>query len=583
MILLVFVPLAMNAQIKKAMKRVSVHDPSIVWQPNGECWFIFGSHRAAARSNDLMNWTSINVPWANATTNNAQNRFAFTTNQTTTVPKGGADVEFGNFDALAYSAAYADGYSIDGNMWAPDVIWNEKMQKWCMYLSINGPRWNSSIILLTSASISGPYRYQGPVIFSGFNVSDNADVSYKKTDLEIVLGPQSSLPARYNRGGSWGNYWPHCIDPCVFYDEEGQLWMSYGSWSGGIWILKLNDENGLRDYDATYLVAGSNQNVSSDPYFGKKIGGGWYVSGEASYIEHIGNYYYMFITYGGLEQKGGYQMRVFRSQNPDGPYTDVKGASAIFNSYKLNFGPNSDNRGENIFGAYGSWGYMSDGERSQGHNSIVAADDGRTYLVYHTRFQNGGEGHQVRVHQCFLNRDGWLCAAPFEYTGEETTDADIAQKNIFSHDYVVGDYKLLIHRYGLNHESKALSTPVDISLNADGTVSGTYTGLWNLEEGTCYMTLNANYTVYKGVLVMQTMEPGSQRAVAFTGVSNTGVTAWAYKEVNEEPDGIVDVVYRDRGAAAGAVYDLQGRKAGHDASQLAPGVYIVDGKKILKK
>ncbi len=583
MILLVFVPLAMNAQIKKAMKRVSVHDPSIVWQPNGECWFIFGSHRAAARSNDLMNWTSINVPWANATTNNAQNRFAFTTNQTTTVPKGGADVEFGNFDALAYSAAYGDGYSIDGNMWAPDVIWNEKMQKWCMYLSINGPRWNSSIILLTSASISGPYRYQGPVIFSGFNVSDNADVSYKKTDLEIVLGPQSSLPARYNRGGSWGNYWPHCIDPCVFYDEEGQLWMSYGSWSGGIWILKLNEENGLRDYDATYLVAGSNQNVSSDPYFGKKIGGGWYVSGEASYIEHIGNYYYMFITYGGLEQKGGYQMRVFRSQNPDGPYTDVKGASAIFNSYKLNFGPNSDNRGENIFGAYGSWGYMSDGERSQGHNSIVAADDGRTYLVYHTRFQNGGEGHQVRVHQCFLNKDGWLCAAPFEYTGEETTDADIAQKNIFSHDYVVGDYKLLIHRYGLNHESKALSTPVDISLNADGTVSGTYTGLWNLEEGTCYMTLNANYTVYKGVLVMQTMEPGSQRAVAFTGVSNTGVTAWAYKEVNEEPDGIVDVVYRDRGAAAGAVYDLQGRKAGHDASQLAPGVYIVDGKKILKK
>ncbi len=583
MILLVFVPLAMNAQIKKAMKRVSVHDPSIVWQPNGEYWFIFGSHRAAARSNDLMNWTSINVPWANATTNNAQNRFAFTTNQTTTVPKGGNDVAFGNFDAQAYSAAYADGYSIDGNMWAPDVIWNKKMQKWCMYLSINGPRWNSSIILLTSSSISGPYRYQGPVIFSGFNVSDNTEVSYKKTDLEIVLGPQNSLPARYNRGGNWGNYWPHCIDPCVFYDEEGQLWMSYGSWSGGIWILKLNEENGLRDYDATYLVAGSNQNVSSDPYFGKKIGGGWYVSGEASYIEHIGNYYYMFITYGGLEQKGGYQMRVFRSQNPDGPYTDVKGASAIFNSYKLNFGPNSDNRGENIFGAYGSWGYMSDGERSQGHNSIVAADDGRTYLVYHTRFQNGGEGHQVRVHQCFLNKDGWLCAAPFEYTGEETTDADIAQKNIFSHDYVVGDYKLLIHRYGLNHESKALSTPVDISLNADGTVSGTYTGLWSMEEGTCYMTLNANYTVYKGVLVMQTMEPGSQWAVAFTGVSNTGVTAWAYKEVNEEPDGIVDVVYRDRGAAAGAVYDLQGRKAGHDTSQLAPGVYIVDGKKILKK
>ena len=96
----------MNAQIKRAMKRVSVHDPSIVWQPNGECWYIFGSHRAAARSYDLQAWTSINVPWANATTNNAQNKFAFTTNQTTSVPKGGENVTFGNFDALAYSSAY---------------------------------------------------------------------------------------------------------------------------------------------------------------------------------------------------------------------------------------------------------------------------------------------------------------------------------------------------------------------------------------------------------------------------------------------------------------------------------------------
>ncbi len=576
----------MNAQIKRAMKRVSVHDPSIVWQPNGECWYIFGSHRAAARSYDLQAWTSINVPWANATTNNAQNKFAFTTNQTTSVPKGGENVTFGNFDALAYSSAYGEGYNIDGNMWAPDVIWNEKMQKWCMYLSINGPKWNSSIILLTSASIQGPYRYQGPVVFSGFNVSNNEAVSYHKTDLELVLGEQSTLPARYNRGGNWGNYWPHCIDPCVFYDEEGQLWMSYGSWSGGIWMLRLNDENGLRDYDAAYPVAGSNQNVSSDPYFGKKIGGGWYVSGEASYIEHIGNYYYLFITNGGLEQKGGYQMRVFRSQNPDGPYVDVKGTNAIYNNYVLNYGPNSDNRGENIFGAYGSWGYMSDGERSQGHNSIVAAPDGRTYLVYHTRFQNGGEGHQVRVHQVFLNKDGWLCAAPFEYTGETTTDEDIAQKSIFSTDYIVGDYKFMVHRYGLNHESKALSTPVDITLNANGSVSGTYSGLWSVEDGTCYMTLSANYVAYKGVLVMQTLEPTSKRAVAFTGVSNTGVTAWAYKEVSEEPDGIVDVVYGKKDASEGPVYDLQGRCVSRDskrASQLPPGLYIIDGKKRLIK
>lgn len=90
---------------------------------------------------------------------------------------------------------------------------------------------------------------------------------------------------------------------------------------------------GLRNYDVTYA-----ESETSDPYFGKKIAGGHYVSGEASYIEYIGGYYFLFMTYGGLEAAGGYQMRVFRSLSPDGPYVDSKGSSAIYNSYQLNFG-----------------------------------------------------------------------------------------------------------------------------------------------------------------------------------------------------------------------------------------------------
>ena len=573
---------ALMAQGTVTMKRVSVHDPSIVWLSQNNYWYIFGSHRASARSKDLMSWTSFKAPWATASNNNASNKTAFTTNQTTTVTIGGVEKTFGNFDVHAYSSAYANGYNIDGNMWAPDVIWNEKMQKWCMYLSINGPKWNSSIILLTSASIEGPYRYQGPVVFSGFNVSNNAAVSYKNTDLELVIGEQTSLPARYNRGEQWGNYLPHCIDPCVFYDEEGQLWMSYGSWSGGIFILQLNEENGLRDYDVTYQLTGSGQNITCDPYFGKKIAGGCYVSGEASYIEHIGDYYYLFVTNGGLEASGGYQMRVFRSQNPDGPYTDTKGTNAIYTSYKMNYGPGGDTRGENIFGAYGDWGFMSDGERSQGHNSIIAAEDGRTYLVYHTRFQNGGEGHQVRVHQVFLNKDGWLCAAPFEYTGETLTDADLATEALFSKDYIAGDYKFLLHRYGLNHTNKELAKPVDITLNANGTISGQYNGTWELEEGTCYATITASNVTYKGVMVMQMMEPKKQQAICFTGVSNGGSTAWAYKMVDTLPDGIMEVRDSHPQTTRHGVYDLSGRKMCDKLSEnhpLCPGIYVINGQK----
>ena len=75
---------------------------------------------------------------------------------------GGREVVFGNFDAYDWVSAYGDGYNIDGNLWAPDIIYNETMKKWCMYMSLNGPNHNSVIVLLTADKIDGTYIYQGP-------------------------------------------------------------------------------------------------------------------------------------------------------------------------------------------------------------------------------------------------------------------------------------------------------------------------------------------------------------------------------------------------------------------------------------
>ena len=511
-----------------ALKRVSVHDPSVVFDQASSTYYIFGSHRAAAKSTNMMSWEAFTAPWATATSTNAANADAFTTPEVTKVKKGGKEYDL-NFNAFAWSARGSEGYNVDGMMWAPDVIYNKKLGKWCMYLSINGDFWYSSIIMLTADNIAGPYRYQAPVVISGFRSGD----SYKSTDLEIVLGEQASLPSRYAPSDNYGNHWPNCIDPCVFYDETGKLWMSYGSWSGGIFMLELDEATGLRNYDVTYA-----ESETSDPYFGKKIAGGHYVSGEASYIEYIGGYYFLFMTYGGLEAAGGYQMRVFRSLSPDGPYVDSKGSSAIYNSYQLNFGPtaNDGNRGVNILGAYSKWGNLltggaeaASGERAQGHNSIIAAPDGRTYLVYHTRFQNWGEGHQVRVHQVYQNEEGWLVAAPFEYTGEGVKSAGIAAAQKVATADIPGNYKLLAHRYGLDQTKMEYAVPVDIKLNADGTITGAVEGTWKIKTGTSYITIQLGAD-YKGVMVPQTLEPTDTKAPSFTALdSQTGVTIWGYK------------------------------------------------------
>ena len=537
-------------------KRVSVHDPSVVYDSinSPHRYYIIGSHRAVAYSTDMQNWTGATESFAKvnddgstttvSTTGNVMEsnlKKVFAVHRTKTIMKGGEEVAFGNYDATDWCCAIPGdnnaAWNVNGNMWAPDMVWNSVMQKWCQYLSLNGNAWNSVIVLLTSDKLTGPWVYEGPVVYSGFRSPTDERVSWKKTDLELVIGEQASLPSRYNHptnanGQMWGDWWPNNIDPCVFYDEEGELWIAYGSWSGGIWMLKLNKENGLRDYDVTYTsdYPSKGKQCTSDPYFGKRIAGGCYVSGEGPYIEHIGKYYYLFMSYGGFAPDGGYEMRVFRSEKPDGPYKDATGRSAQFTSWVLNYGAsNADKRGEKIMGAYNYWGFQTVGECAQGHNSIIAADDGRTYLVYHTKFNNGTYEHQVRVHQVFLNKDGWLVAAPFEYNGEELTDIDMSQPVSFTTADLVGTYDILIHKYSMNHESMEEVTPVQVKLTEDGKVSGKYTGTWQIEEGTSYLTIRMGGVNYYGVIFEEEMDQKNLHAISFSGCSPSGINVWGYK------------------------------------------------------
>lgn len=521
----------------------SVHDPSVVYDNKGS-FYIFGSHNGIARTTDLKNWTGVSnsnlygTQSSNGTVTATSYNDAFHTNMTknVTVLINGVEteVDFGNFDAAAWSCAIDQNglaWSVAGNMWAPDIIYNKAMKKWSLYLSLNGPRWNSNIILLTANSIEGPYVYQGPVVYTGFRNTTDTRISWKHTDLELVLGTQTTLPSRYNLGEGWGNYMPHAIDPCVFYDDKGQLWMSYGSWSGGIFMLKLNAENGLRDYTATYpYKADGSGHPLSDPYFGTQIAGGYYVSGEGSYIQHIGDYYYLFITYGGLEAAKGYTMRTFFSKNPDGPYVDNSGESAIFNRYILNFGLNDgSNRGNLLVGAYGNWSFDKNGEVAQGHNSAIIDDKGRAFLVYHTRFDTGNEWFQNRVHQLFTSENGWLLSAPMEFNGETINNDSIMSGCQFTAEQIAGDYSMLIHKFGLNNEALAIATPSTVTLTDDGKIIGTYKGTWKMTEGTGYITFSIGVTTYRGIVVKQTINGSTLQAIGITGASQNGQMAWAYK------------------------------------------------------
>lgn len=530
-------------------KRVTCHDPSIViddvTHPSSPTYYIYGSHLGRGKTTTDLNYQSWTVFKTGEENEGIENSLfanlqgalvnysdAYANHAVTEVKNyQGETVKFGNFDAHGWQFS---GETVKGNQWAPDIIYNKTMKKWCMYMSLNGNHWGSSIVCFTSDDIEGPWVYQGPVVFSGFqgtyaHNSFAAADDWKYTDFAIATG-ETSLPTRYKTSSSWGTYWPNCIDPCVFYDDDDNLWMSYGSWSGGIFMIRLDKSNGLRDYtyQFPYEVNGkaatpgaANANTTSDPYFGKKIAGGYYVSGEASYIQKIDNYYFLFMSYGGLTSDGGYQMRVFRSSHPDGPYVDCHGTSAIFNSYKMNYSSTTtDNRGVLLFGGY-KWDAMSGAEIAQGHNSAFIDKQGRAFVVYHTRFSNGGEGHEVRVHQLFLNDEGWLMAAPFEFDGESITNEQIASKASIADAEIAGDYQLIRHQYGQNTKAKAYESPVNITLHGDGTITGAQTGSWERMAGTDYIHLTIAGVVYRGVLVRQTIDYTNIPAIAISALSSS--------------------------------------------------------------
>ena len=546
-------------------KRVVCHDPSIVidniTNPASPTYYIYGSHLGRGKTTAAENyqeWTVFKAGEENATATNSlfcnlsgnliNYSDAYATHAVTSVKDhAGKTVTFGNFDAHGWQKK---GSTVKGMQWAPDVIYNKTMKKWCMYMSLNGDNWASSIVCFTSDNVEGPWKYQGPVVFSGFlgkyahNGYAAAD-DWKNTDFAIATG-ETSLPERYNVGDKWGSFWPNCIDPCVFYDDQDNLWMSYGSWSGGIFLLRLDKSNGLRDYTYTYpyevngkaaTSTAASANTTSDPYFGKKIAGGYYVSGEASYVEKIGSHYFLFMSYGGLVSTGGYQMRVFRSDNPEGPYVDCNGTSAVFNRYLMNYSATAvDNRGVLLFGGY-KWDPMSGAEIAQGHNSAFTDKEGRSFVVYHSRFTNKGEGHEVRVHQLFLNDEGWIMAAPFEFDGETITNNDIATKASIADTEIAGDYQFLRHEYGQNTEAKAYETPVNIRLNADGTISGAENGTWERTAGTDYIALTIDDVVYRGVLVRQTIDYTNIPAIAIAALSSSsGSTTLGQKSYTKQQE-----------------------------------------------
>jgi len=398
---------------------ISVHDPSIFKDHKTGKYYVFGSHLAQAVSDDMITWKNLGVQGYNNSSVYGKLETALA----------------GSFEWAGYDDSDCKGGFA---VWAPEIIYNEFYEwedgdkgAYMLYYSASSTYCRSCIGYAVSKNVESGYEYVDTIIYSGFTSNeayDNNSVKNKyvgNTNVFDVYGVDDISEIRssyFNRTNYNTSLFPNAIDASLFFDEDGRLWMVYGSWSGGIWILEMDKTTGQPIHDEENS---DDEHNFTDKYFGKRIAYGYGVSGEGPYIRYDSStgYYYLFVTLAGLASDGGYNMRLFRAENPEGPYVDAAGNTATEMK-------NRDNTtvGVKVMGGY-DFPSLKTGYLSPGHNSFYM-EDGKYFLVYHTRFQDRGEAHQVRIHQMLLNEDGWLCALPFQYKGEAVSATGMMSRTL---------------------------------------------------------------------------------------------------------------------------------------------------------
>ncbi len=466
-----------------------IHDPSVV--KSGDTYYIFGSHLGAAKSTDLINWDVFSSLSAN--------------------DKVDESPLFNTYSSeISEGIEWSDGFK--GN-WAADVIKAPNGKFWFYYNHCaqteadNGGCWNRSYLGLAEAdSVEGPYVNKGIFLRSGYRGVEVDTDGNSETPPDTVFPEMETYPLDNGQKTWLGAVDPNVIDPAAFFDKNGGLWMVYGSYSGGIFILEMDSNTGKPKAGQGY---------------GKRLVGGDFRAIEGAFVMYspVADYYYLFYSVAGFNVNDGYNIRIARSKTPAGPYLDPAGVDIATIGGTLEIGGKllggfefTETLGETD----PSWGYQS-----PGHNSAYYDDATKRHLlITHTRFPASStayptvpEAHAVRTHEMFVNKEGWLVVSPERFV-------PLSGDNLVDVDEVAGHYKFVNQGLGVNKSAIKSSY---LTLNSNRTVTGAETGSWTI-QGDDSIKLTLESGTYFGVLKWQ-WDNGLKKLVpVFTAMARDGAS-----------------------------------------------------------
>ncbi len=243
-----------------------------------------------------------------------------------------------------------------GHTWAPDIIYHKG--RYHLFYSCSTFGKNTSAIGHASRTTLDPA----------------SDEPWKDTGAVIVSHERDNYNA---------------IDPNIVIDDEGHPWMTFGSFWGGIQLVRLTDDmTSTLKPERLYTICTRKFDGPSSlpPHAANAV--------EAPFIFRHAGYYYLFVSYDfccrGL--KSDYKVVVGRSEKVTGPYVDKKGRELT--------------RG-------GGSPVVSSSEEfvAIGHSAAYTFD-GKDYFIAHGYSRSEDGASKLFLREMTWDADGWPVVRP---------------------------------------------------------------------------------------------------------------------------------------------------------------------------
>lgn len=372
------------------------------------------------------------------------------------------------------------------SFWAPHVIKGTDGKFW-LYFALTGYFGGSlsCIGLCKSDKITGPYFYDSMIL---------------------------QTPAGWKT--------PNAIDPQAVFDENGGLWLVYGSYGMGLYIIQLDESTGRRKDGFTYEMY-EKRRIASYQYYGTNVAVGSIEGGVIEYHKDVPvydeindvwtkkNFYYLMCSYGSLNKV--YNIRCGRSERITGPYVDVNGNTLVCST--------DIGTGNKLFGSH-KWEGAKFDFFCPGHNDMEQLSNGVNVISYHCRthkFVNSKDArskkmlpHYLFINSYTFNAEGHLVINPNRYAGEQVVD--ITEEELLKVSN--GKFEIMIYTQGAEETLKSEK----VVLHSDGTITGDYDGTWKLFGGH-YIHMEIFGELYSGVVMPAWICEGEKSGLTITALN----------------------------------------------------------------